>query len=53
VQDRDRNIEIAADERAEQKKQRGARPDAEPHIGISENAKLNQDDQPHEQHHQD
>ena len=52
-QDRDRDIEIAADQRAEQQKQRAAGPDAEPHIGISEDVELNQDDQSADQQDQD
>ena len=52
-QHRDRNIEIAADQRAEQQKKGHAGTDPEPHIGISENPKLNQDEQYHEQQDQD
>ena len=49
----DRNIEIAADQRAEQQQQRHARADPEPHIGIAQDAKLDQDDQPDKHKDQD
>jgi hypothetical protein len=52
-QHRDRNIEIAADQRTEQQQQCGAGPDPEPHVGVAENPKLDQNDQPRQQHHQD
>ncbi len=53
MQNRDRNVEVAADQRAKQQNKGNARPDAQTHIGIAENAKLDQDDQPGEQNHQD
>ena len=49
----DRNVEIAADERAKEQKQRGARADAEAHVGIAQHSDLDQHQERDEQPDQD